>query len=294
MQHRCFARLSFCLLIPLFSLAQETPPAAPDAPAAPADQSPAEHTALKVEPGAPVIKQKDLYDATGYFHPFTRIPHYVFQDQKAEWTSPFHTSKANAKWWIIFGTAAGALIATDKQTVKQLPNSSAQLSVSSWASRFGSAYSVIPISTAFYLLGTHTHQERIRETGLIGFEALLDANITVQAIKLVADRARPFEGNGSGRFENSTQPRWDSGFPSGHAINSWAMASVIAHEYRHSKIIPILAYGLATTVSVARVGARQHFPGDVVVGSALGWFIGDYVFAKRHNDALDQAALGLK
>ena len=107
-------------------------------------------------------------------------------------------------------------------------------------------------------------------------------------MKLVADRARPYEGNGTGRFENSSVGRWSSGFPSGHAISSWAVASIVAHQYPHPRIIPILAYGLATTVVVARVGARQHFPGDVLVGSAMGWFVGDFVYGERHNRTLDQ------
>ncbi len=284
MYRKSVGTLVVVLVSPLFVVAQEASPA----PVSAADQAPPEqHATLKVEPGAKVIKPKDIYEASGYFHPFVRIPKYTFRDQKAAWTSPFHTDKVNAKWWLIVGGAAGGLIAADKHIMNQLPNTPGQFTVSKWASRFGSSYSVIPISTAFYLYGTHTHQERIRETGLIGFEALIDANITVQAFKLIADRARPFESDSTGRFEDSARGRWLSGFPSGHSINSWALASVIAHEYRHSKVIPIIAYGLAATVSMARVGARQHFPGDVVVGGAMGWFIGDYVFAKRHNDALD-------
>ena len=66
------------------------------------------------------------------------------------------------------------------------------------------------------------------------------------------------------------------------------MASVIAHQYPHPIIVPIIAYALATTVVVSRVGAQQHFPGDVLAGSAMGWFIGDYVYGRRHNPELDQ------
>ena len=159
--------------------------------------------------------------------------------------------------------------------------------MSNWASRVGSAYSLIPISTAFYVVGTAEHEERFRETGLLAFETLLDSNLVVEAMKIVADRARPLETDGHGHFEDSPR-RWSSGFPSGHAINAWAMASIIAHQYGHRKIVPIIAYGLASTVVVARVGARQHFPGDVVAGSAMGWFIGDYVYGKRHNGELDK------
>jgi membrane-associated phospholipid phosphatase len=252
----------------------------------PADPKPAT-AGVDVQPGQTVIKQKDLWDATGYFHPFVRMPKYILQDQKAIWTSPFHTSKNNLKYWLIFGGATGALIATDKWTVKQLPNSSAQVNVSNWVSRVGSAYTLVPLSAGFYFIGTAAHDDHFRETGLLAFETLIDVNLVAGGLKLVADRARPLQNNGTGRFEDNTAGRWGSGFPSGHAINTWALASVIAHQYSHHKIVPILAYGLASTVIVARVGARQHFPGDVVAGSAMGWFIGDFVYGKRHNRELD-------
>ena len=253
----------------------------------PQDQTQQDST-IQVEPGPPVIKQKDIWNETGIFHPFVRMPKYILQDQKAIWTSPIHTVKADVKYWVIFGAATAALVATDRWTVKQLPNSSSQVSVSTWGSRVGSAYSLIPITAGFYFIGSGTHEERFRETGLIGFETLIDSSLVVEAIKLVSDRARPLESDGKGHFEDSPNGRWSSGFPSGHAINVWALASVVAHQYPHPRIVPILAYGLASTVVVARVGARQHFPGDVVAGSAMGWFIGDYVYGKRHNRELDR------
>jgi membrane-associated phospholipid phosphatase len=241
-----------------------------------------------VKPGPPVLKQRDLWEGTGFLHPLLRMPKYILQDQKAIWTSPFHTSKQDLKFWAVFGTATAAFIATDQWSVKQLPNSSNQVSVSKWASLAGSAYSLIPVSAGFYFIGTGTHEERLRETGLLAFEALIDSTLVVEAVKLAANRARPLESGGKGHFEDSPNGRLNSGFPSGHAINAWALASVIAHQYPHPRIIAVLAYGLASTVVVARVGARQHFPGDVVAGSAMGWFIGDYVYGKRHNRDLDQ------
>jgi len=253
----------------------------------PTGEQDAQRSAIEVKPGGQVLKQKDLWDQTGYLHPFVRMPKYILHDQKAIWTSPAHTAKKDIKLWTIFGVATAALIATDRHSVKLLPNSSSQISVSTWGSRFGSAYSLIPMSTAFYLVGTHWQDDRLRETGLLCFESLIDVNVVAEAIKLAAGRARPLETDGKGHFEDSPT-RWSSGFPSGHAINTWAMASVVAHQYPHPRIIPILAYALAGTVVVSRVGARQHFPGDVVAGSAMGWFIGDYVYGRRHNRELDQ------
>lgn len=263
---------------------------APAQPYVAAESSPqavkAQRSAIEVKPGPAVIKQKDLWERTGYFHPFIRMPKYILQDQKAIWTSPVHTAKSDVKYWALFGAATAAFVATDRWSVKQLPNSPTQVSVSTWGSRFGSAYSLVPISSAFYFLGTAEHDERFRETGLLAFESLIDANLTVEAVKLIADRARPLQDNGAGHFEDGPS-RWDSGFPSGHAISTWAMASIIAHQYPHPRIIPVLAYGLATAIVFSRVGARRHFPGDVVAGSAMGWFIGDYVYGRRHNRELD-------
>jgi membrane-associated phospholipid phosphatase len=246
-----------------------------------------EHSALKVKPGGQVIKQKDLWTDSGYFHPFLRMPKYILYDQKAIWTSPFHTAKSDIQYWVIFGTAVGGLIAADRHIEHALPTSSTWRSVSNSASDIGSAYSLIPLSAGFYFLGTKAHHDRLRETGLLCFETLINSNLVVLEVKLIANRARPFQNNGHGGFEDGPS-RWNSGFPSGHSINSWALASVIAHQYPHPRIVPILAYALATTVGISRVGARQHFPGDVVAGGAMGWFIGDYVFGRRHNPELDQ------
>ena len=129
----------------------------------------AHRSTIEVKPGPPVIKQKDLWDESGYFHPFTRMPRYILQYQKAIWTSPFHTSQKDVKLWAVFGVATAALIATDRHSVNVLPNSSSQVSVSTWGSRFGSAYTLVPVSAAFYLVGTPAHDERLRETGLICF-----------------------------------------------------------------------------------------------------------------------------
>ena len=48
-----------------------------------------------------------------------------------------------------------------------------------------------PVSAAFYLIGTPAHEQRLRETGLIGFEALLDSTLVGEGIKLATARARP-------------------------------------------------------------------------------------------------------
>jgi membrane-associated phospholipid phosphatase len=254
-----------------------------------AGQGEASRSTLAVKPGSPSIKDKDIVEESK-ITPWKRLPRYILQDQKAIWTSPFHTSKSDAKWWVIFGGTTAALIATDRWTSKQLPNTSSQIAVATWTSRLGTAYSLLPISGTFYFIGLGAHDEHFRETGILGFEAIANAAIVSTIIKLATHRQRPLEGNGNGAFWGTKGSYLNASFPSGHAINSWALASVVAHEYPNHLIVPITAYGLATLVSVSRLAARQHFASDIVVGSAMGWFIGDYTFAKRHNRELDKAS----
>jgi membrane-associated phospholipid phosphatase len=245
-------------------------------------------TAIKVKPGAEAIKDKDLWEKTGYLHPFRRMPKYVWQDQKAIWSSQVHTAKSDIKWWAIFGTAVGALIATDKHTERQFPNTQEQVRLGTYTSNLGEAYTLIPISAAFYLLGTAKSDERFRETGLLSFETLIDTTLIETILKSATDRARPLEGNGNGDFWSGAHGLLNSGFPSGHSIDTFGLASVFAHEYKHVWWVKLLAYTYAGTVVGARLAARKHFPSDVVAGGAMGWFTGDYVYAKRHNPDLDR------
>jgi len=285
------------LILPAFCQTQPpatdpaTAPGSPAASAATQEQTTpasANRSVLDVQPGEKAIKNKDLWERSGYFHPFLRMPKFIVRDQKAIWTSPFHTSKSDAKWWLLWGGATGALVATDKWTVKQLPNTSGQRRIGTYTSNIGAAYSLVPISAGFYFLGTAFHSDHFRETGMLGFETLLDTTIVETVIKAVSHRARPLEGDGKGHFWDSSGSTWNASFPSGHAINTFALASIFAHEYRHNIAVPITAYSLASLVVGARIAAEKHFPGDVMAGAVMGWFIGDYVYGKRHNPEVNK------
>jgi membrane-associated phospholipid phosphatase len=64
------------------------------------------------------------------------------------------------------------------------------------------------------------------------------------------------------------------------------VGSVLAHEYPRKWWIKVLIYGYGAGVAGARLAANKHFPGDVFAGGVMGWFIGDYVYGKRHNPEL--------
>jgi len=200
-------------------------------------------------------------------------------DQKEIWTSPFHMHKSDAPYWLGFGAVTAALIATDHQTSHALENSPGQVSWSNGISNIGASYTVVPVIAGFYAFGVFDEDPKARETGVLGTEALLDSMVVVGVLKEVAQRNRPDDSAGPpGKwFDGGT------GFPSGHAIQVWSVASVISYEYGHTKFVPIIADSLAGIVSVARFTARKHYASDIVAGGAMGWFIGRYVW-KTHQD----------
>jgi membrane-associated phospholipid phosphatase len=153
-----------------------------------------------------------------------------------------------------------------------------QVSISHDVSQLGAGYTIVPIAAGFYIGGAFAHNEKARETGILGAEAIIDATVVAEVFKLTTQRQRPVDGDDNGRFFQG-----GSSFPSGHAAVSWALASVVAHEYNENVWYPIAAYGLASLVSFSRLSGQNHFPSDVFVGSALGWFTGRYVF-KTHVD----------
>lgn len=254
----------------------------------------ANRSVLGVTPGTKAIKEKDLYEQSGYLHPFRRMPKFVLVDQKRIWTSPFHTSRKDIKWWAIFGGATAALIAADERVENAAPTNSTLVHLGNDTSYLGAPYTLIPIAGTFYFIGSAAGDEHFRETGLLSFEALADVTVVQLAIKSITNRERPFTGSGEGHFFTSYTPRYDSGFPSGHAIETFALASIFAHEYHNKFWVKFLAYAYAGGVVGARLAANKHFPGDVMAGGAMGWFIGDYVYAKRHNPELDDQSSMLK
>jgi membrane-associated phospholipid phosphatase len=201
----------------------------------------------------------------------------ILRDQKAIWTSPFHLHGDDVRWLAPLGLGTAALIATDRRTGDEIGESRKQLNISRIVSYAGSGYGAGSVALTFYLAGRVAHNRRARETGILGAEALIDGAIVVTALKEITQRRRPTAAKGRGDFFDG-----GSSFPSGHAIEVWSLATVIANEYHDHRLIQITAYGIATAVSVSRFTGRNHYLSDVLVGSAMGYGIGRYVYRAHH------------
>ena len=204
----------------------------------------------------------------------------ILRDQKAIWTAPFHLERSDAKWMIPAGVGWMALVTTDRMTGDEIGESERQVALSRHISNVGSVYSIAGVAGTFYLLGRAKKNDRARETGLLSAEAMIDSIIVEGGLKGITQRARPLDGRERSEFFDG-----GSSFPSGHATQTWAIATVIANEYKDRPAVQIAAYGIATAVSVARFTGHKHYLSDIVAGSALGWGIGRYVYRTHHVSA---------
>ena len=206
----------------------------------------------------------------------------ILRDQKAIWTAPFHLERSDAKWVVPSSIGLMALFTTDRITGDEMFESSRQVKTSRAVSHAGSIYGLGAVATTFYLIGRKNKNYRARETGLLSAQALINSMIVEAAVKGITQRARPLAG-----IERSEFFDGGNSFPSGHSTQVWAVAAVIASEYKHRPAVQLAAYGIASAVSVARFTGHQHYISDVLAGSALGYGIGKFVYKAHHRESVE-------
>jgi membrane-associated phospholipid phosphatase len=205
------------------------------------------------------------------------LPKNVLLDQKAFWTMPTRFRARDSQWLLPAALVTAFAIGSDTALERRMPASPSQLRRSQ---RIADAGLLALAGTAggMFLWGRVKRNDRLAETGLLAGEALADTLAVTMTMNAMAGRQRPGEGGGRGRFAEG-----GDSFPSEHAALSWTLASVIAHRYP-GRLTQILAYGTAAGVSAARLSGRKHFASDVLVGSALGWYMGRQVVRARGSD----------
>ncbi len=197
-------------------------------------------------------------------------------DQKDIWTSPSRLRPSDADWLFPLSGIAAGLFATDAQYSRGLSHNPVAISRYNKFSNAGVA-GLVGSAGALWLLGTQTHNEHWRETGLLAGEAALNSLALVETSKYSFGRLRPNAGNGGGNFFSGGRS-----FPSEHSAAAWAVAGVLAHEYP-GWLSKVLAYGAATGVSVARVHSHNHYQSDALVGALIGNLAAATAYTKRHD-----------
>jgi membrane-associated phospholipid phosphatase len=205
-------------------------------------------------------------------------------DQKQIWTSPAQLRLPDAGWLVPLGGFASTLFVTDAQFSRHLSNNPTTLSHYKTLSDAGVA-ALIGGAGGLWLMSFPKHNSHWRETGFLSGEAAINSLVAVEALKYSLRRERPYQGNGNGDFFQGG----GTSFPSEHAAAAFSIAGVIAHEYP-GPLTKILAYGLATAVSISRVKAKQHFNSDVLIGSVMGDMIAQSVYSRHFDPELGGTA----
>ena len=203
-----------------------------------------------------------------------------FRDQQEVWTSPAKLRFSDTQWLVPLGGITAGLFVTDSDFNKHLSHNPTSISHYKMLSNAGVA-ALVGGAGGMWFLGHVKHNEHWSETGFLAGEAAMNSLVAVESFKYSLRRERPYQGDGSGSFFQSG----GTSFPSEHAAAAWSVAGVIAHEYP-GPFTKIMAYGLASLVSVSRVKAHQHFPSDVVVGSVIGNLVAQDIYSRHHNSDL--------
>ncbi|HVT18769.1 MAG TPA: phosphatase PAP2 family protein [Thermoanaerobaculia bacterium] len=185
-------------------------------------------------------------------------------DARAIFTAPGHWQR---RQWAIFSAEVLGVAVVSKSLDRSIRNEdvlAADLEpLGSWGS-FG-------VLGLFYLDGVWRHDAKARHVAEDGLAAsIIASGVITPFLKLALGRSRPSQNRGNYHFHPFSG---DASFPSGHATQAFAVASVIASTYKQAWV-QIVSYGAAGLVGFGRLRHNAHFASDVIVGALIGDSIG--------------------
>ncbi len=208
-------------------------------------------------------------------------------DTKSFIASP---AKWRTKQWIEFGavTGAGVLAYTQEEKIQKYflaHQSTAGSNFSTYIFEPFGRFAPVLIG-GLYLGGRLANDSRLAGTSLTAAKAFIVSAVGTNIIKQLTHRHRPFQddvpdhANWDGPFSDIHY----ASFPSGHSTAAFSMATVYALEYRSTVWVPVLAYTLATGTAVSRLYDNKHWASDVLIGSALGFVTGRFMWKQSRKD----------
>ncbi len=206
-----------------------------------------------------------------------------YYDSKSFILSP---AKWEARQWIGFGAIAGAgvLAYTQDEKIQKYfvthQSETGDKLAKYVFEPFGNGKYSCMLMAGLYLGGRVAKDKRLAGTSLTAAKAYVVSSVFTMAVKQLTHRHRPYQDNtpDHANWEGPIADFHYNSFCSGHSSAAFSIATVYALEYSHTIWVPVLAYTLATGTAVSRLYNNAHWASDVVIGSALGFVTGRFLW----------------
>lgn len=231
--------------------------------------------------------QRNIFQTIGYDFKS------AFNSGVKTFTSPLHY---DSKDFIILGavTLTTALAYSKDESFRAFgkkQHSEVNDKIMDGAKMYGELYSPAIIGGGLYGYGLFFKDEYVRETGRMVFEAVLFAGTISTVTKFVTGRYRPYNDMGKNYWTPFSADVGKTSFPSGHTTVAFAVSSVLANRIKNI-YASIGLYTLASLTAISRVYSDNHWSSDVILASAIGYFVGDFV-SKDRSKSKDKHSLKL-
>lgn len=171
-------------------------------------------------------------------------------------------SKKNFVPLLIGGAASGVISPFDEKIRDGWGLKEDAYTIGRVGSVMGGPYVVIPAVAGLLIGGHYSKNDRFRSFTYSLAQASVIKEGLVQGLKFAVGRTRP---DGS---DNRS-------FPSGHAANSFMIATVLQRYY--GKTAGIIGYSAAAFIAVSRARQNKHWASDLTAGATLGYIVGSSV-----------------
>jgi membrane-associated phospholipid phosphatase len=212
--------------------------------------------------------------------------HNVIADQKQIWSFPARLTQGQN--WVptaaVLGTTAG-LFYVDPIEAGYFRRTTTFHEFRNIFNGNATAIGMGATAASLYAIGRIRKDSKMQHTALLAGEAMADTALVQTVLKDATMRLRPISYPASGWFATSSSPtayiRGNGSFPSGHSIEAFAVATIIARRYGNHRWVPYAAYGLASLVGFSRLTLNVHFLSDVFMGGALGYSISRFTVLRQ-------------
>jgi len=210
----------------------------------------------------------------------------VLKDEKEIWWE-FPEDLEHGKHWlptsmVLAGTVG--LIALDPHDEPYFRRTSTFQGFNRVMSFNGTIAAMAAVPATTYFVGLVTHKSYAKQTEELTAESLIAAGVPALVTRDIARRVPPSDIPPYGNFSDSwfrshRGPFYlgAGGFPSGHTLAAFSVATIFAERYRNHRWVRWVAYTGASAIAFSRITKQAHFPSDVFAGAVLGYATAHFV-----------------